>query len=453
MLKHLLNSLGKKSRRPGAAAARAEDPRVAKVLAVYAASKARYAALREPARAAGASFDTLMDFAQACFDLELDAECEQAISRALALDPASVRAHYAMSLLTSCLARFDEAEAHLRQALARAPADLDVRLSLALVLLCRNSYTEGYELFRGRTASLPGSAPPVAALPAWAGEPLAGKTLVLWSDWGGLGDDLGYARFARSIRETHRPARLIVAVPRPLVRLLAAQPYVDEAVERSQQVDADFQCGLIEAARVLGTTFETLPSWPSYLEAPEADLRYWRANLQNERRLKVGLVWNSTSVPPVEAGGVGRADKHLPDHALAALRGVPGVVFVSLQKGAGIAKAADLLPGEAVIDDTEDLNDLADTAALILQLDLVITIDTSVAHLAGALGVPALVLLKIGLAHFWPQGRSDTPWYPSVRMIPQPRVREWGPVLARARAVLERRAAGVPWPACFDQHP
>jgi ADP-heptose:LPS heptosyltransferase len=202
----------------------------------------------------------------------------------------------------------------------------------------------------------------------------------------------------------------------------------------------------------LGADFAHLPHWPAYLEPPAAELRYWQERLRGEKRLKVGLVWTSTSVPPVEMGWVGRSDKHLPNEALAALAGIPKVVFVSLQKGANSPPAAALLPNSAVIDDTEDLGDFADTAALLRQLDIVVAIDTAVGHLAGAVGVPTLLLVKRGRGYFWPEEREDTPWYPSMRMVVQPRLRDWQSVLARVRATLEKRAAGVPWPQCFDQN-
>lgn len=451
MLRRLLRAFGKTTPAPAApAAAPVEDPRVAETLAEFRRMKAGYAALAQPAAAPDATLALLMQFAHACYVMERDDECERALQRALVLEPDSAEAHYAYALLLYSQARLAEAEAQLRPALARAPGDRNVRFTLAMVLLGRNQYPEGYELFRSRLDGPSRSAPHIVALPVWQGEPLQGKTLLLWGDWGGFGDDLAYVRYARAIRESRTPARIIVAVPRPLVRLYAAQPYIDEAVDLATPVTADYRCALIDAGNAFGATYETLPTWPAYLAAPQNEARYWRGQLQAEQRLKVGLVWTSTSVPPVEFDWVGRFDKHIPNSLLARLGGVPGVVFYSLQKGEGVPPAADLLPGEAVVDVTEDLNDFADTAALIEQLDLVIAIDTGVGHLAGALGVPTLLLVKRSRGYFWPEGREDTPWYPSVRMIVQPAMRDWVSVMDRARDVLARRASGVPWPRCFE---
>ena len=275
MLKHLLSALKKKPQ-PALPPSAPADPRVAKVVAAHHAFQAQYAALEQPARAADAPLQTMMDFAQACFELELDSECEDALKRVLARDPDNPQAHYALALLISNFARFAEAESHLRQALARAPNDINVRFAMTMNLLARNRYAEGHRMFRVRMEGPSHPAPHIAALPAWAGEPLAGKTLVLWSDWGGLGDDIAYGRFVRGIRATCHPARLIVAVPRPLRRFFAVQSYVDEVVDLADEVQADLQCGLIESANILGITFETLPSWPSVFEVPAPDLQYWR---------------------------------------------------------------------------------------------------------------------------------------------------------------------------------
>ncbi|HEX4328558.1 MAG TPA: glycosyltransferase family 9 protein [Burkholderiales bacterium] len=453
MFKQLLHSLTRRAARPGPASG-AVPGRTEQARAAHAAFERQCAELRNPAHADDATLQTLLAYAHVCYEVETaaaDAECERALRRALALDPNHPQALYALALLISADARLAEAETHLRAAYALAPDDLNVRFALVMCLLGRSNYPEGYRLFGVRLETPSHPAPHIAALPAWRGEALAGKTLVLWTDWGGFGDDVAYARYARAIREVHRPARLIVAVRKPMQGLLGSQAYVDQAVDLDTAVEADLQCSMIEAVGAMASEFSTLPGWPAYLEAPARQQQQWQRRLQGEQRLKVGLVWTSTSAPLVDLGWSGRYDKHLPDRTLAALGGLENVVFVSLQKGAGIAKAADLLPGAAVIDVTEELGDFADTAALLRQLDIVVAVDTAVGHLAGALGVPTLLLVKKSRGYFWPEAGTRTPWYPAMRMVAQEKVRDWSPVLARVRATLQRRAAGIPWPECFDQ--
>lgn len=451
MFKQLLRSLARPARADGAPAtpAPAADPRVTRVLAAHAAAQARYAELAGPAGAPDAGVDLLMRFAEQCFHLELDTECEQSLLRVLALEPGNAHALYSLGLLYAGLGSYAEAQVRLRAAFAQAPHDRSVRFSLAMTLMCQGKFAEGFPLFDARLAG-PGNAPQIAALPRWHGEPLGGRTLVLWCDWGGFGDDLGFLRFVRAVREAHPRARLLVAPLPGLGRLYAAQPYIDEVVKLSDTIQADVQCSLIDCFGVLSPAYDTLPAWPAYLRAPQADLDYWSGRWRGESRLKVGLVWTSTSIPQVDVGLIGRENKHPPAGLLAILAEVPNVVFVSLQKGAGITPLADLMPGAAVVDETADLGDFADTAALVSQLDLVITIDTAMAHLAGALGVPTLVLMRKGRAFFYPEHREDTPWYPSIRVLAQPQPRDWQTVFLRTREVLARRAAGTPWPRCFE---
>lgn len=411
-----------------------------------------YAELATLAQARDATPALLMACAQAAFGQETpegDAQCRQALERLLAREPGHALARYVLSLLSMADADFAGAERHL--AVARAAEDNGyVLYTLVQALLQQGKYREGYEAFSAWRGSIANkhAAPHIAALPAWRGEPLEGKRLVLWTDWGGFGDDIAYLRFARSIRETLRPERLIVAARGPLLRLLAEQPYIDEAVGLEANVQANFQCPLIEAPRILDTQAHALPSWPAYMRAPDAGVEHWRDRLRAETRLKVGLVWTSTSVNSPGAHKVGRFDKQLEDADVRRLAGIEGVVYVSLQVGAGIPRAGEVLPPAEVLDHTGELRDFADTAALIAALDLVLTVDTGVAHLAGALGVPALLMLRKSLAVFYPAGGADTPWYPSARMLVQREQRDWAPVIAAARAALARRAAGVPWPQC-----
>jgi hypothetical protein len=398
----------------------------------------------------GPSLELLLEAGHLAYELDRDDEAEQVLGQALLLDPDNPVANCGLGLVVFTHGRFAEAESHLRRALIRAPQDRSARFALALTLMGRGNYPEGYRLFAARRDGPARLGAKIEPLPAWRGEPLAGKTLVLWSDWGGFGDEIAYIRYARAIRERYAPARIVAAVPRPLVRLYAGQPYIDAAVVVTDGAAADCQCALIEAVSAMGTTVDSVPAWPHYLQAPDAELRFWQQQLADDRRFKAGLVWSGGAGEGDGVSITARLEKNLTPEALAALAGLEGVVLVSLQKGGHVPKLAELLPQAAMIDDTDALGDFADTAALICQLDLVIAVDTAVAHLTGALGRPTLLLLKRSGGYFWPDGRSDTPWYPSMRLIRQHAHGDWSQAMQRARAVLQRMAAGVPWPACFD---
>jgi len=453
MFAQLLKSLF--ARAPSATASRPrgaplQDTRLAAQQAQRAEYEARHAELTRRLQLEGDSLELLLDLGHLCYQLDRDAECEDLLKRALAIDPNQPVALCGLGMVVFTHGRMEESEHYLRRALAVAPTERSILFSLAMTLLGRGNYPEGYRYFSSRLAGPARLGEKIARLPAWRGEPLTGKSLVLWSDWGGFGDELAYVRFARVIRERYKPARLVAAVPRPLVRLFADQPYLDEVAGISEGASADLQCSLIEAVTVIGTTVDTVPSWPAYLEVPEREMQVWRATLRDEKRLKVGLAWSGGAGEPGPGLTTARLDKHLPAQAMQCLIGVPNLVFVSLQKGDHAGRASDLLPGAALIDETDSLGDFGDTAALIMALDLVVAVDTAVAHLSGALGRPTLLLLKRSGGYFWPEGRNDTPWYPSIRIVRQHAHGDWSEAMVQVRAVLERMAAGAAWPDCFD---
>ena len=190
----------------------------------------------------------------------------------------------------------------------------------------------------------------------------------------------------------------------------------------------------------VGTTLETIPATTPYLTADPADVAHWRARLAGLAGLRVGLCW---------AGGRFNLGQIVVDRrrsitldALAPLGDVSGVQFISLQKGPPAAQAARPPRGMELHDFTEDLHDFADTAALIDNLDLVISVDTAVAHLAGALGKPVWLLNRFDTCLRWLRNRDDSPWYPSLRQFRQPTPGDWPSVISRAQDALQRLVDG-----------
>jgi Glycosyltransferase family 9 (heptosyltransferase) len=190
----------------------------------------------------------------------------------------------------------------------------------------------------------------------------------------------------------------------------------------------------------VGTTLETIPATTPYLTADPADVAHWRERLAGLAGLRVGLCW---------AGGQFNVGQIFRDRrrsitldTLAPLGEIPGVQFISLQKGPPAAEAARPPQGMELHDFTKDLHDFADTAALIESLDLVISVDTAVVHLAGALGKPVWLLNRFDTCWRWLLNRDDSPWYPSLRQFRQPTPGDWHSVISRARGALQRLAAG-----------
>jgi hypothetical protein len=191
----------------------------------------------------------------------------------------------------------------------------------------------------------------------------------------------------------------------------------------------------------VGTTLETIPATTPYLTADPADVAHWHERLAGLAGLRVGLCWAGGRSSDLNKIAADRRRSITLD-TLARLGETPAVQFISLQKGPPAAEAARPPRGMQLHDLTEDLHDFADTAALIESLDLVISVDTAVAHLAGALGKPVWLLNRFDTSFRWLQNRDDSPWYPSLRQFRQPTPGDWHSVISRARDALQRLAAG-----------
>lgn len=352
------------------------------------------------------------------------------------LEPALVRlpAHPGLLFARGHLAQLSlevpQAVTFFRQALAARSDDPLVQFHLATQLFQLGEMREGFELMQARHA-LPGhNTPPWArTIAPWRGEALKGKRLIVTHDWGGADDEIRFMRYLEWLAREYRPASLHVACSGECLRLVEAIPGVIKAFAEAGAVSADYQVGLMDLALVHGTGLDKLPAPRRYLAAPMGDVHYWQRKLaQADTRpaLRVGLCWS--------ASPWGGGDKSVPLALFAALGSLPGLRLVSLQKGAGRAEiaASDL----AIEDHTAQLEDLADSAALIENLDIVVTVDTPLAHLAAALGKPVLLLLKRGGGTFWLLGRDYSPWYPTMKIFRQARDGEWGEVCARVMVAL-----------------
>ena len=236
--------------------------------------------------------------------------------------------------------------------------------------------------------------------------------------------------------------RVIVAVQKPLVGLLSRLPGVDRVHGFGEELpEFDLYCPMLSMPLALGTTLETIPSAASYLQADATQAASWGARLagMDIQGLRVGLVWAGN--PRLNAPRLAAVDlrRSLSPDRLAPLFGVPNVRFFSLQKDGPAA------PGHfPLIDLMQDVGDFADTAALLANLDLVISVDTSVAHLAAALGKPVWVLDRFDPCWRWIAGRNDSPWYPTLRLYRQKQPGDWDGVLADVTKDLHRLAEPAP---------
>jgi hypothetical protein len=270
-------------------------------------------------------------------------------------------------------------------------------------------------------------------------EDLAGKRLfVHWEQ--GFGDTLQFCRYALAVRA--RGARVILSVQDPLVRLLRGlDPGIEVIGGAETPQSFDYHCPLMSLPLAVGTTLETIPARTPYLSAAPARTAAWSTRLTAVTGLKVGLVWAGDPRPHDPASSAIDRRRSIALERLAPLLAEPGVSFFSLQKGSPAGQLADIPAELRPLACMDEAGDFADTAALISNLDLVITVDTAVAHLAGALGKPVWILSRFAGCWRWLLERDDSPWYPTARLFRQAEPGDWGPVIAKVATRLAEVAA------------
>ena len=348
-------------------------------------------------------------------------------SKALELDPDFADAHANIGQVNRQQGRLAEAIARYRRAIAQKPDFAEAHTSLAHALLAKGEFAEGWAEYewRWQTRAMMAGRRNFAA-PVWQGEPGGGGILLIHAEQG-FGDTLQFCRFA-PLAATYG-WQVVLEVQPPLARLLAQLPGVTVISQGQPLPEFDAHIPLLSLPHVLGIDARNIVA-PPYLKADASLLDIWRSRLQETAKdgLLIGLVWAGSHRPAL--AGIDRRRSMAPGR-LAPLLDIPGLNFVSLQKDGPPMPAA--LP---VTDLMPKIMDFADTAGLIAGLDLVIAVDTAVAHLAGALGKPVWLLNRFDSCWRWLTGRRDTPWYPSMRIYPQSKPGDWETVIAEMQRDL-----------------
>jgi tetratricopeptide (TPR) repeat protein len=367
----------------------------------------------------------------ALYDLRRLEEALESYDRAIALKPDYAEAYNNRGVVLSDLRRLDEALASYDAAIALRPDFADAQHNQALCRLTLGDYQAGWAQYewRWRTDQL-GPTRGDSDAPTWLGqESLAGRTLLLRAEQG-LGDTLQFCRYAPDLAALG--ATVILEVQPGLERLAARLGGVTQVVTRGQPTPAhDLQTPLLSLPHALGLA--PAGGEAPYLQADPDEIAAWAGRLTQSGALRIGLCWAGGLRPDQALLNSMDARRSLSLEAFAPLAGVEGLEIYSLQKGPAAAQVAELRGrgGPGIIDLTAELKDFADTAALVANLDLVITCDTAVAHLAGGLGKPVWILNRFDGCWRWLDGRADTPWYPSARLFTQPAPGDWASVIGR----------------------
>ncbi len=324
-----------------------------------------------------------------------------------------------------------DAIAAFRHALRAAPDFAQAHWNLALALLASGQYAEGWREYEWRHRAQTFGAAATSSAPRWQGEALTGRTMLLSAEQG-LGDALQFVRFAAPLAA--RGARVIVRAPDALQEILASAPGVAQILGSTDPLPAhDFQLPLLSIAGLLDVDERAIPATVPYLSPPGPLVQTLAPAISAfPAKLRVGLSWAGS------ARHVNDRRRSCPLAALVPLLELPDIAWFSLQKIDGEDQIAQV-PAAQRIHLLDARNDFAQKAALIEGLDLVVSVDTSNAHLAGALGKPVWILLPFAPDWRWRLGRTDSPWYPTARLFRQPRAGDWTSVVADVRAALAAR--------------
>lgn len=334
----------------------------------------------------------------------------------------------------------EAALASFNQALALAPEHPLSRWNRALVLLTLGRLAEAWPDYEFRRQANIQGVIYRPATPQWRGESLEGKRILLLCEQG-LGDSLQFIRYAPLVKA--RGAWVAVRIQPALKALFASVPGIDCLIDETEPVpETDCHCQLLSLPLAFHTDTDHIPAQVPYLAPPENHRQHWAARLAALPRPRVGLVWAGGRRQHMADARLLDSRRSLELAQLAPLLAVPRIQFVSLQKDEAAAQiyalAPELRPALALLDVSGELTDFAQTAAAVEQLDLVISVDTAVAHLAGALGKPVWLLNRWDTDWRWLLEREDSPWYPSLRQFRQPAPGDWNSAiqnLAQALAV------------------
>ena len=375
--------------------------------------------------------ETYSNRGDALYNMGRFQEALASCDRAIVLRPRCAEAHSNRGNALVGLADFEEALASYGRAVAIQPDYTHAHFNESICRLLIADFSNGWKKYEWRRqTNIIRDERRFFAQPQWTGsDEVDGRTILIHAEQG-LGDTLQFCRYAPLVAQ--RAGRVILEVQKPLKALMMSLPGIAQIISFGETLPAfDFQCPLLSLPLAFGTRIDSIPADAPYLFAPEEKRNFWRDRIGRHKNLKVGLVW---------AGAArNRADQQrsINFDCLAAVVQSEGCEFYSLQKGQDAVEQLRNSPlRDRVIDWTDDFQDFSDTAALIEHLDLVITVDTSVAHLAGALGKPFWLLNRYNTCWRWLLDRDDNPWYPTARLFRQDSARQWAPVITRVCAAL-----------------
>ena len=349
-------------------------------------------------------------------------EAEQSLRRALNLEPNNSLTHTTLGTTLQLAGHIDDALVHFSRALQLNPSDPEPRMRRATCLLTKGDFEQGWIDYEARKDL--GYFRYRHIEPRWEGEPLAGRTLLVETEQG-LGDTIQFIRYLAEIKR-HHTGKVILACEPPLIAMLSGIAGADLLVAQdTPRPPFDCWVPLMSLARIFGPA--PLPAHKPYLSADAVRVSHWRSRLASMPGRKIGIAWQGSPTYP------GDAERSIPLSHFLRLQEIPGVALICLQKGFGVEQIA-VHPNNRIVTFEDQLDAggaFLDTAAIMMNLDLVICSDTSIPHLAGALGIPVWLGLSFAPHWRWQLHGDRTPWYPTMHLFRQTHRGNWADVFDR----------------------
>ncbi|WP_018150508.1 tetratricopeptide repeat protein [Leeia oryzae] len=379
--------------------------------------------------------NTLTNLAALLITKKQFTEALSLLTHAITAQPDAHAAWLNLGVLHASLGNAQQAEDAYRRALMLVPDYAKARFNLAYILLQQGRFEEGWQCLASRDWPQPLGLH--FQCPRWQGEDLTGKRIIIGLE-GGHGDMIQFVRYA-SLLKAKGAVKVDILCQPALARLLQRMPALDNIYPISLPVPAhgwDYWVPLLSLPFLCQTTLQTIPAHIPYLDADAQQQAVWQARLAPKQGITVGLAWKGN--PAFEND----QDRSLPSvNVLSPLAHLPGIQLVSLQKGTWPDDPV-YMQAMGVRDTSGDIGDFADLAGLIAELGLVISVDTAVAHLAGAMGKPCWLLLPAYKPDWrWLKDRPDTPWYPDMQLFRQTQAGDWASVMSELRYLLQARSA------------
>ena len=376
----------------------------------------------------------LMELANALNIANHNHEALEIYEKILEINPNVISALYNFGFTLKKIGNLERALDVYDHVLAKKADYAPARFRRSTICLALGDFEQGWQEYEWRWKAYSQDAKKFN-LPLWEGEDLTNRTLLVFAEQG-LGDTIQFVRYLQLLKEKYSPIQIILESQDPLVTLLEIQPYIDRVTSRHEQPPpCDYQIPLMSLPRIMQTTLETIPGNTPYIAAAPHLIEFWRKRLAADTNFKIGICWQGNAQYSTQSLRHAVAAKSIPLKLFAPLCDLEGVSVYSLQRIDGTEQISDcgFTDKLLVFDKTFDQlhGRFMDSAAVIKNLDLVISVDTGVCHLAGALNTQTWVLLPFPADWRWLQNYTDSPWYPTVRLFGQKDSEQWEPVMNR----------------------